>query len=51
MQEQTEQTWRKLCERAVIEKDPDKLLQLVKQINRLLNEKEARLQSAQTSSR
>jgi hypothetical protein len=51
MQGQTEQTWRKLCERAVIEKDPDKLLQLVKEINRLLNEKEARLQSAQTSSR
>jgi hypothetical protein len=47
MQGQTEQTWRKMCERAVVEKDPDKLLQLVKEINRLLDEKEARLQSAQ----
>jgi hypothetical protein len=32
-----------LCEQAVVEQDPDKLLQLVSQINRMLEEKENRL--------
>jgi hypothetical protein len=35
--------WRQLCELAAIEQDPEKLLALVKEINRLLEAKENRL--------
>ena len=35
--------WRLLCELAAVEQDPEKLLALVKEINRLLDEKEKRL--------
>jgi hypothetical protein len=35
--------WRELCEQASIEQDPEKLLNLVREINRLLEEKQARL--------
>jgi len=35
--------WRQLCELAAIEEDPDKLLALVKEITRLLDEKEKQL--------
>jgi len=43
MRGQTEEDWRALCEQAVMEKDIDKLIQLSKEINRLLTEKENRL--------
>ena len=49
--EQTAQTWRMLCERAVVEKDPDKLIRLIEELNRILAEKEARLQNARESAR
>jgi hypothetical protein len=42
MEGQTQQTWRALCEQAVIEKDIDKLIQLSKEINRVLTEEENR---------
>jgi len=35
--------WRQLCELAAVEQDPEKLLALVKEINRLLDVKEKRL--------
>lgn len=35
--------WRELCEQASVEQDPEKLLNLVREINRLLEEKQARL--------
>lgn len=35
--------WHYLCEQAAIEQDPDRLLELIKEINRLLEEKEQRL--------
>lgn len=35
--------WTQLCEQAAIEQDSEKLLELVKEINRLLDEKEQRL--------
>jgi len=35
----TKERWRELCEQASVEQDPDKLLQLVKEINQLLEEK------------
>ena len=39
-----------LCEQAANEQDPDKLMELVREINRLLEEKELRLkQESQTA--
>ena len=43
MQGQTKERWRKLCEQAAIEQDPDKLMELVREINDLLQQKEQRL--------
>jgi len=37
--------WQKLCALAAVEQDPEKLLQLVEEINRLLDEKEQRLRN------
>jgi hypothetical protein len=42
MREKTER-WKALCEQAAVEQDPEKLLQLVREISRLLEEKQARL--------
>ena len=35
--------WMELCRQASVEQDPVKLVELVKEINRLLDEKDARL--------
>lgn len=35
--------WMELCRQAAVEQDPNKLLALTKEINRLLEEKDARL--------
>jgi hypothetical protein len=35
--------WMRLCAQAAVEQDPDKLMDLIKQINQLLEEKERRL--------
>jgi hypothetical protein len=43
MKGETAELWRKLCEQAAVEQDPEKLLELASEINRLLDEKEARL--------
>ena len=40
---QTGELWKQLCAQAAEEQDSEKLLQLVKEINRLLEEKEQRL--------
>jgi hypothetical protein len=42
MRENTEH-WKTLCEQAAVEQDPEKLLELVREINRLLGEKQARI--------
>jgi len=39
----TKERWRELCEQASVEQDPDKLLELVREINQLLEEKRTRL--------
>jgi hypothetical protein len=44
MQGETGERWKKLCEQAAVEQDPEKLLQLTEEINRLLEVKEERLQ-------
>jgi hypothetical protein len=49
MEGQTVRTWRALCEQGIVEKDPEKLLVLIEEINQLLLEKERRLQSARSS--
>jgi hypothetical protein len=48
MQEQTIERWQQLCALAVEERDLDKVLEIVKEINRLLEEKEQRLKKARS---
>jgi hypothetical protein len=43
MQGETKQRWEELCEQAAIEQDPDKFFQLIREINRLLEERRTRL--------
>ena len=43
MKGKTKEVWEQFCEQAAVEQDPDKLLELVKEINRMLEEKENRL--------
>jgi len=44
MDGKTGELWRKFCEQAAMEENAEKLLQLAQEINRLLDEKEVRLQ-------
>lgn len=44
MHGQKAEDWRELCAQAAVEQDPIKLMQLVSEINRMLLEKEERLQ-------
>lgn len=44
--EKNKERWRELCERASIEQDPQKMLELVKEINEVLAEKLARLEDS-----
>jgi hypothetical protein len=43
MQGKKRERWEDLCAQAADEQDPEKLLELVKEINQLLEEKEQRL--------
>ena len=43
MEGNNQERWRELCQRAEKEQDPQKLLELTEEINRLLEEKEQRL--------
>jgi hypothetical protein len=45
MQGEKLESWQFLCALAAIEQDPEKLLELMKEINRLLEEKEERLKN------
>jgi len=49
MRAEKTEPWRDLCPLIVDEKDPERLLKLVKEVARLLEEKEARLKKAQRS--
>lgn len=44
MQGETKERWQGLCEQAAKEQDPEQLMVLIHEINRLLDEKEKRLQ-------
>jgi hypothetical protein len=50
MKNETREIWQQFCEQAAVEQDPDKLLALVKEINRMLQEKENRLLRARNRS-
>ena len=39
--------WMELCQQAAVEQDPKRLMELVEEINRLLEEKEERLKDLQ----
>jgi hypothetical protein len=41
--------WRQLCAQAAEEQDPDRLMELIREINDLLEEKEQRLQQQRAS--
>jgi hypothetical protein len=43
MQGETGEHWKQLCAQAAVEQDPQKLLELTQEINRLLEAKEQRL--------
>ena len=46
MQGALKERWLDLCAQTAIEQDPERLVQLAHEINRLLEEKEQRLQTA-----
>jgi hypothetical protein len=43
--DENREKWMELCARAATEQDPEKLMQLIAQINQLLEAKERRLKS------
>lgn len=46
MQGPVKERWQILCEQAANEQDPQKLLELVREINQLLDDKQKRLNAA-----
>lgn len=44
MQGKVKEDWIELCEKVAIEKDPGRMIELVRELNRMLDEKEERLQ-------
>jgi hypothetical protein len=50
MQGQAKDRWLQLCEQAAVEQDPAKLLELIREINHLLEEKRARLDKKKSNS-
>jgi hypothetical protein len=50
MQGPNKELWKQLCEQAAIEQNPDRLMDLVNEINRLLDEKQERLNKVRTDS-
>ncbi|HKR84795.1 MAG TPA: hypothetical protein VJS37_11505 [Terriglobales bacterium] len=50
MKGETRERWKKLCQLAADEQNPEELLRLVSEINRLLTDKEKRLKDRQEQS-
>jgi len=46
MRDATGERWKRLCQQAAVEQDPEKLLELTQEISRLLDEKQQRLKNA-----
>ena len=51
MQGPTKELWKQLCEQAAIEQNPERLMDLVNEINRLLDEKQERLNNLRADSK
>jgi hypothetical protein len=49
MNNKTKERWLQLCEQAAVEQDPDRLLKLVNEISRILDEKNQRVQQQYSS--
>jgi hypothetical protein len=49
MQGENKERWKELCEQASKEQDPAKLHELIREINRLLEEKQGRLSGNQSA--
>jgi len=49
MQDKVKERWIELCERAAVEQDSKKLQELIKEIDKLLREKQERLDKARSS--
>ena len=47
---ETRKHWMEFCERAAVEQDPQKLILLAREINRLLQEKQDRISGSNPSS-
>jgi hypothetical protein len=43
LKDEEKEIWMHLCEQAAVEQDPDKLMDLIRKINKSLEEKERRL--------
>ena len=50
MTRETPEPWQHLCELAAREQDPDHLMELIRAINRLLDEKEQQLKTHEPAS-
>jgi hypothetical protein len=51
MDGETRERWQGLCEQAAVEQNPKRLLELTREINRLLQEKEDRLKEIGSKSK
>jgi hypothetical protein len=49
MQGETAERWRQVCEKVVSEQNPERLMELVRELNQLLEEKETRLKKSPRS--
>jgi hypothetical protein len=47
MVERERERWEELCAQAIIEKDPQKLIELTEEINRILEKKQRRVEEGQ----
>jgi len=48
MQGETKERWIQLCEQAAVEQDDEKLMKLIQEITRMLDDKDERLKRAQS---
>jgi hypothetical protein len=48
VQNEKKEQWMTLCQQAAVEQDPERLMHLISEINRMLDEKENRLRRQQS---
>ena len=47
MQEKVKEDWLQLCEQVAIEQNPERMIELIRELNRMLDEKQQRLKRKQ----